>query len=221
MSLQNEIWKDIPGYEGCYQVSNLGRVKSLDRIVHRSDGRIQHKREHILKLSEADEYYVISLHKSAQTTYHTVHRLVASAFLDNPEQKQQINHIDGDKHNNCISNLEWATSSENMQHAHRLGLVDCTKIGSATSERFNNEEFRIKHKQAVQLACRTPEFRRKQSEIRKTRGYHRAVICKDTGQVFPSIKEAAAWVARDTSSIIDAIKHNSRCAGYHWEYAGR
>lgn len=99
-----EEWRDIKWCEW-YQVSNLGRVRN-------HDGRI-------LSLREVNSGYLVVLLKK----YHkgrTVHRLVAETFIPNPYNKEQVNHIDGNKHNNCISNLEWCTPSENMQHAKNI-----------------------------------------------------------------------------------------------------
>lgn len=115
-----EIWKDVEGYEGLYQVSNLGNVKSLSfgaRNIRKSN---VHK---LLKLSPTNcGYYKVQLYKNGKSKMLYVHRLVATAFIPNPDKKPQINHIDGNKANNASYNLEWATSSENMRHAINHGL---------------------------------------------------------------------------------------------------
>lgn len=107
----NEIWKDIKGYEGAYQISNLGSVKSLK---HR--GLIRDK---ILKPAFVRGYLCVSLcvNGTKFRKTHKVHRLVAQTFLDNPENKPTVNHKDGDKANNSVTNLEWATMLENNIHA--------------------------------------------------------------------------------------------------------
>ena len=122
--MANEIWKDIEGYEGLYQVSNFGNVKSLARIVHskkRSDYKIKEK---ILKQSDTTTgYKKVELHKdNEKRKSFKVHRLVAQAFIPNPENKREVNHIDGNKHNNNVNNLEWVTSSENKIHAFKMNL---------------------------------------------------------------------------------------------------
>lgn len=100
----NEIWKDIKEYEGIYQVSNLGRVKRVetDRILK---GR-----------KDKGGYLVVNLYKNSILSNKKIHRLVAQAFIPNTENKSQVNHIDEDKTNNMISNLNWMTAKENLNH---------------------------------------------------------------------------------------------------------
>lgn len=108
-----EVWKDVVGYEGRYQVSNKGRVKSLN--YKRS------KKPKLLTTTLHDWGY-LQVRLKRKTFY--VHRLVAEAFLPNPESKPTVNHLDGNKANNKLVNLEWATLSENNKHAYKIGLKD-------------------------------------------------------------------------------------------------
>lgn len=102
-----EIWKDIDGCEGLYQVSNLGRVKRV------TTGRV-------LKGSKITGGYLgVSLYKNSVMSTKKIHRLVAEAFIPNPESKSQVNHIDENKTNNKVSNLEWMTAKENSNHGTR------------------------------------------------------------------------------------------------------
>ena len=119
-----EIWKDIEGYEGYYQVSNQGRIRSLDRIVeHPTNGAREINGElRKLKIHQSG-YYHLGLTKDGKTKYRLVHRMVAQAFIPNPETKPQVNHIDGVKKNNNVSNLEWATHKENTMHAVKNKLI--------------------------------------------------------------------------------------------------
>lgn len=118
---KEEEWRDIKGYEGLYQVSNLGRIKGVARISPQN----HFLKERIRKAeTDKDGYKVINLCKNGKVTMLKVHRLVGSAFLDNPSNKPQINHKDGCKCNNCVTNLEWVNGSENVQHAFDTGLKE-------------------------------------------------------------------------------------------------
>ena len=109
----SEVWKDIPGYEGYYSISNRGRVKSHHK---RSNGQIKVPSYH-----QKMPYARIQLSKKGKISTHQVHRLVALTFITNPLNKAEVNHIDSNPLNNDVSNLEWATKHENMRHAYRYG----------------------------------------------------------------------------------------------------
>jgi len=112
-------WKDIVGYEGLYKVSNTGLVKSLDRITNTGNSiKGSFKSLH----SDKDGYKIVVLFKNGIRKNKKVHRLVAESFKPNPLNKPCVNHIDGDKHNNCPSNLEWCTVAENNLHSINKGL---------------------------------------------------------------------------------------------------
>lgn len=113
-----EEWRDIEEYEGLYQVSNLGRVRGLPKKRGRQHCKIL---SHFVR---SDGYVTTTLSKNGQLRTFGIHRLVASAFVSNPEGKPQVNHIDGDKANNAASNLEWVTRLENIRHSWETGLRD-------------------------------------------------------------------------------------------------
>jgi len=117
-NLRDEIWRDIQGYEKYYQVSNLGRVKSLQRKGV--------TKEYILKpLITKAGYHRVALLKNNKPKFFTIHRLLMLAFVPNLQNKDQINHIDGDKSNNVPDNLEWCNCLENRRHATEVLLVHC------------------------------------------------------------------------------------------------
>ena len=105
-----ETWKDILGYEGSYQVSDSGKVFSL-------------KTDKLLKPYDSGRVYLqVDLYKDFSKKRHSIHRLVIETFIENIDKKEQVNHVDGCKTNNYLSNLEWCTRSENMKHAYKNGL---------------------------------------------------------------------------------------------------
>ena len=110
-----EIWKDVKGYDGKYQVSNLGHVRSMS-FAHTRQAKV-------LKATPTNCGYVkVELYANGKGKVKYVHRLVAQAFIPNPDNKPQVNHIDGNKDNNVASNLEWCSPGENQTHAIAHGL---------------------------------------------------------------------------------------------------
>lgn len=121
-----EIWKDIPGYEGLYQVSNLGRVKSLNTIINckGANGIDTHLRKgRVLKQClDSKGYYFVGLSKNSIVKFKRIHKLMMDVFVPNVNKLPCINHKDGNKLNNTLDNLEWCTYSWNTKEAFRLGL---------------------------------------------------------------------------------------------------
>jgi hypothetical protein len=123
--ISSVIWKDVEGYEGLYLVSNDGRVRGT-----------KSKKE--LKYNYTyNGYRRVKLYRDAKGKTFMVHRLVANAFIANPQNKAQVNHKDGNKQNNTVGNLEWVTQAENLVHAVKLGLIDVTLMNKATSKKVN------------------------------------------------------------------------------------
>lgn len=117
----SEIWKDIKGYEGFYQVSNLGRVKSLTRVCKHPLGGNRKVNERIMKLDKNKWGYLrVQLHKDGKDNKFFVHRLVAQAFINNPEKMKFVNHKDEDPSNNHVENLEWCTVQYNNTYGNKM-----------------------------------------------------------------------------------------------------
>ena len=131
-----ELWRNIKGYEGLYQISNYGNIKNL----------VTNK---ILK-AQKQRYCKAYLYKNKQRKCYGVHRLVAEAFIPNMANKPEINHIDGNKLNNNVSNLEWVTRKENEQHAVKMGLHSYKEAIEKTSKKviainnYTNETLKFK-----------------------------------------------------------------------------
>lgn len=166
MKYSTEQWKDIPGYEGRYQASTFGRIKSLARIIKTGAVPVFHLKSRILRPAASRQGY---LHLPLEGKDHRIHRLVALTWLPNPANKEQVNHIDGKKANNHVSNLEWTTRAENMKHASALGL-HC--FGE------NKPDAKLTNKQVIAIRWEYKQGNQSQSEIARAHGVHPSVICR-------------------------------------------
>lgn len=180
-------WKEIEGYNGLYEVSDVGDIRSLDRIIIREN--------HLLTLKGVNKsakvnnrgYLSTTLCKNSKYQHFAIHCLVARAFIPNPENKGYVNHKDGNKLNNSVSNLEWVTMSENNKHAYKIGL----KVGSAKGL-FGKDN---KTSKPVYMM-------NKQGEILKE---------------FPAIHDASRITGLSASGICAVINGRvSTCGGYKW-----
>lgn len=136
--MEEEIWVDIKGFEGLYQVSNFGKIKSLSRYVCKKDGKKMFVDEKILQpyCKSNSGYLSIPLSKDGKRCVKTIHRIVAESFIPNINEYRDVNHKDGNKNNNNVDNLEWCTHSYNIKHAyeklkhkHVYRMVKCLETG--------------------------------------------------------------------------------------------
>ena len=169
-----EIWKDIKGYEGFYQVSNMGRVKSLDREIIYKDGRVYKYNGQIIKTYKNNNngYLTVTLRKNSNIKTFDVHRLVALHFVEGYKDGLVVNHIDEDKTNNKYTNLEWCTYSynnsygnHNINHSKKILCITTGKIFNSIKECCN--EYDLDNSTVVKVC----KGKRKQ-----TKGYEFAYI---------------------------------------------
>lgn len=188
-----EIWQDIKNYEGLYQVSNLGRVKSLERTTIGKKHGTHKIKEKILKDGKCGKYKIIVLSKNAKSKTLYIHRLVAMAFIDNPKKYSEINHKDGNTINNIVDNLEWCNRSYNIKHSYRILK---RKINADGIIKFNES-----HKRKVN------QYDLKGNFIK----------------TWNSISEAEKFLnKKNTGKISSCCKHTpgrKTAFGYKWEYA--
>lgn len=186
--IKDERWQPIIGYEGFYEISDHGRVKSLPRVKKVYKGNYYTKEkilQPLLSGTGKNRYYSVGLHKTGIKSIRVlIHILVAKYYIQNPEGKPQINHKDGNKANNHHANLEWVTSAENINHAFENGLN--RKMGQ------NEPAF---SKPVLQMD-----------------------LNGNLLQKHPSLNEAYRKTGIPTSNIHSAIQKNGTAKGYRWAY---
>lgn len=139
MQEPEEIWRPVQGYEGIYEVSSLGRLKSLKRLVKfKNKNGFYPVPEKIIKLSVRHRYQSVGLYNGKHKN-HLVHRLVAIAFVQNTTNQLTVNHKDGNRLNNKAENLEWCSQSENVTHAYTMGLSKDRKVSNNSMSKLTEK----------------------------------------------------------------------------------
>ena len=137
-----ETWIDIRGFEGQYQISSLGRVRSVERSVPNRwgpNGKTIPEKILVLNRAHRQGYIAVHLYTGSRCSRRYVHRLVAEHFVPNPSARPQVNHRDGDKTNNAADNLEWVTARQNCQHAIDASLYEMARGERAGSAKLTEE----------------------------------------------------------------------------------
>lgn len=160
-------WKPVVGYEGLYEVSEKGQIKNL-------------KTQHVLTPRNSTGYSMVALFKNGERRDLKIHRLVACSFLENPQNKPQVNHKDGNKLNNNLENLEWCTNSENQKHAYQTGL----------------RKFTYFQKQIIKVAV--------------SKAHSKSVIDIKTGIKYSSLTEACIKINMNSSTANKQIHRKSK-----------
>ena len=186
-----EEWRPVEGWEGLYEVSNMNRVKSVERTVWDNRGYYKIVAERFLKPGKnRSGYLYVALWKDGKAKYYLVHRLVATAFCENPEGYTEVNHIDEDKTNNCADNLEWCSRSYNLTYNGRA-----KKVGKKSAEKLTNHP--KTSKPIIGIDVRT------------------GLIVE-----FASVHEAEREIGIHHSNIIKCCKGKANsCGGFYWMYA--
>ncbi len=166
-----ENWKTIEGYDGFYQVSNFGNIKSLERLVDNHSGFKKLLKEKYLKTHISKTgYFVVDLKKEKQRKTFKIHRLIAMCFIEKVYNKNYVNHKDGNKLNNSIDNLEWCTIKENNIHAEKLGLKNDSGVNNSKSKLKESDVVYIR-KSNLKLKELALMFKMNESTISKIRLY--------------------------------------------------
>jgi hypothetical protein len=186
-----EIWKDIKNFEGYYQVSNLGRIRSITRKVSVVNGSRTTKGQILKPLKTKNGYYRIDLRLNQSHNYFLIHRLVAQTFIPNPNNYPYINHKDSNPLNNNVNNLEWCTQSYNIKYAYTNGnakpTAGCFKKGC------------IPHN-----LSKVAQYDKQGNLI----------------EIYASVKLASKSINRTTTSIFYCLAGRTKsCGGYIWRYA--
>lgn len=183
-----EVWKDIPNYEGLYQVSNLGRVRGLDRMTQCKNIPPFFIKGVELVLSKcAGGYFYCHLSKNNKKKSYSVHRLVATTFIPNPNHYRDVNHKNGDKSDNRVSNLEWLTHKENIWHAIKNGMI--------TPQKNNSKRV---------ICVETNEIFESATEAAKAKNCNSCSICHITKKRIMKTRSGKIYIPKTAG-------------GYHWK----
>ena len=189
--MQEEIWKDVVGYEGLYEVSNLGRIRSLDRVVAHYTAGTAIRKGKMRSLSFDGNYLSVSFSRDGKTVTRRVHRVVAEAFIPNPNNYSDVDHIDCNKLNNHIDNLRWCTSADNTRYARENGLIH-----------------------------QRPYAERSEWSRERSAAARRRAVIRNDGKWYKSTTDAAKDLGVSRGAVSHVLCGlNETCQGYSFTYA--
>ena len=189
--MTQEEWRPVVGYEGLYEVSDCGNVRSVDRTIVNKNGitrLLKGKLIHPIVSGSERKYLQVHLSKNNKQEHVSVHRLVARAFVDGYEPHLTIDHVNGNSYDNRAENLCWCTQRENNLRAIKLGLAKPEKLTASVQ---------------------TKEFRRMMSDVK------RKPVIRDDGQVFSSARAASITLGLQPASVSSQIRGHCKTAGGH------
>jgi hypothetical protein len=213
---KKEEWKKVEGFPN-YSVSNLGRVRN-------------DKKNKLLILNDSKGYMRVTLYHDGLSRRTLVHRLVATAFIPNPDNKPQVNHIDGNKKNNCVTNLEWVTAQENVIHSFKVlgrvaSEVQRKAVADSNRHRVITDSTREKISKRLKGRVVSEETRTKLSLAHKGKRQgsnsplSKKVMCFETGEVFGCLSDASKATQISVSGISQACTGKiPHIKGTHWKY---
>lgn len=200
---QNEIWKDITGYEGLYQVSNFGNVKSIRNNI-------------ILKPNiKQNGYYRVSLSINSKIKEANIHALVALMFIDNPENKPTVNHKDLNKLNNHVSNLEWATYKEQVQHLLEFKPNFRKNLSKNMSALRFDKNIQAKRLESLKNCDRSKQIKYAKSKTGLKNNRAKLMLHLETGFCPGIVKDLAALYKVTHTAIVNSIKRKGHFKGYY------
>lgn len=227
--MDKDLWVDLKGFNGMYQINTSGELRSVN---YRNTGKTA-----ILKQTISRGYAVVNLTVKGRQRVYRVHRLVAETFLDNPENKKQVDHIDGDRCNNCVENLRWVTSKENSNNpntAYKLGKqmigvtgaqhqrskpVVCIETGAVYASAVDANHATGINSSNIAACCRGTRanaggyhWAYKQDNYKTTRWRN-----IDTGVIFDTLADAAHSIGVNQTTIQRSITFGYKSGGYRWE----
>ena len=198
--MKEEIWKPVPGYEGLYEASTYGRIRSIERFVyHRRCKRFQKRKSVILKPSISSRgYYTIVFGINGTRKAYAVHRIIAETFLPNPNNLPVVNHKDENKANNAVSNLEWCTQKYNINYGSGLKR---RALAQSISKKGKHYSPRTEFKKGNVLQC-----------------HQHPVLCIEKGILYRSMKEACQACSVSRSTILKSYKTGRTIKGLTSEF---